>query len=327
MPQTITYRDALNQAMREEMRRDPNVFVIGEEVGAYGGAYKVTQGLYEEFGTERVIDTPISEEAIAGCGIGSAMVGLRPVVEMMTVNFALLAMDQIVNHAAKLHYMSGGQVQVPMVIRAAEAAGLQLGAQHSQNLEAWFSHIPGLKVIAPATPADAKGLLKSAIRDNNPVIFLEHEAIYGSKGEVQEEEYLTPIGVADVKRTGTDVTIITYSRMLLNSMKAADQLAAEGINVEIVDIRTVRPMDTETIINSVKKTHKAIVVEEDWPSMGVGAEVAARIVAGAFDYLDAPVIRITLADVPMPYSKALEQAAIPQPENIINAVRQIMGKG
>lgn len=327
MPQMITYRDALNQAMREEMRRDPNVFVIGEEVGAYGGAYKVTQGLYEEFGTERVIDTPISEEAIAGCGIGSAMVGLRPVVEMMTVNFALLAMDQIVNHAAKLHYMSGGQVQVPMVIRAAEAAGLQLGAQHSQNLEAWFSHIPGLKVIAPATPADAKGLLKSAIRDNNPVIFLEHEAIYGSKGEVQEEEYLTPIGVADVKRTGTDVTIITYSRMLLNSMKAADQLAAEGINVEIVDIRTVRPMDTETIINSVKKTHKAIVVEEDWPSMGVGAEVAARIVAGAFDYLDAPVIRITLADVPMPYSKALEQAAIPQPENIINAVRQIMGKG
>ena len=322
----ISYRDALNQALREEMRRDPNVFIVGEEVGEYGGAYKVTQGLLEEFGAERVVDTPISEEAIAGTGIGSAMIGLRPVVEMMTINFALLAMDQIVNHAAKLHYMSGGQVSIPMVVRAAQAAGLQLGAQHSQNLEPWFAHVPGLKVIAPGTPADAKGLLKSAIRDNNPVIFLEHEAIYGSKGEVPEDEYLTPIGAADVKRTGSDVTLITYARMLQYCTKAADQLASEGIEAEIVDVRTLRPLDTDTIINSVKKTHRAIVVEEDWKSVGMGAEFAARIVENAFDYLDAPVMRLSLAETPMPYSKPLEQMAIPSVDDIIRAARQIVGR-
>ncbi len=327
MAQNITYREALNQAMREEMTRDPNVFIIGEEVGEYEGAYKVTQGLFKDFGAQRVIDTPISEEAIAGSGIGAAMIGLRPVVEMMTVNFALLAMDQIVNHAAKLHYMSGGQITVPMVVRAAEAAGLQLGAQHSQNLEPWFVHVPGLKVISPGTPADAKGLLKSAIRDNNPVIFLEHEAIYGTKGEVPEEEYTIPIGTAEVKRTGKDVTLITYSRSLLTCLKAANQLADEGIEAEIVDLRTLRPMDMKTVIDSVKKTHKAITVEEDWPQCGIGAEVALRIAEEAFDYLDAPVMRITLADVPMPYSKALEQSALPSPEHIVQAVRQMMGHG
>jgi pyruvate/2-oxoglutarate/acetoin dehydrogenase E1 component len=326
MPQNISIREALNQALREEMRRDPNVFIIGEEVGEYEGAYKVTQGLFKEFGAQRVIDTPISEEAIAGSGVGAAMIGLRPVVEMMTINFALLAMDQIVNHAAKLHYMSGGQVTVPMVVRAAEAAGLQLGAQHSQNLEAWFAHVPGLKVIATGTPADAKGLLKSAIRDNNPVIFLEHEAIYGSKGEVPDDEYVTPIGVADVKRTGGDVTLISYSRMLLTCVKAADLLAAEGIGAEIIDLRTLRPMDTKTVIDSVKKTHKAIIVEEDWPQCGIGAEVSMRIVDGAFDYLDAPVIRISLADVPMPYSKPLEQSAIPSPDQVVRTVKQMLGK-
>lgn len=323
----VSYREALNQAMREEMLRDQNVFIIGEEVGAYGGAYKVTQGLFEEFGAERVVDTPISEEAIAGSGIGAAMVGLRPVVEMMTINFALLAMDQIVNHAAKLHYMSGGQVSVPMVVRAAEAAGLQLGAQHSQNLEAWFSHVPGLKVIAPATPADAKGLLKSAIRDNNPIIFLEHESIYGSKGEVPDGEYVTPIGQAEIKRAGKDVTLISYSRMLLTCMRAAEHLAEEGIDVEVVDLRTLRPLDTETIISSVKKTHKAVIVEEDWPHVGMGAEIAMQIVEGAFDYLDAPVVRLTLADTPMPYSKPLEQLAIPSLDDITRAVQQIMGNG
>jgi len=318
-----TFRDALNQALREEMRRDPNVFIVGEEVGEYGGAYKVTQGILDEFGPERVIDTPISEEAIAGTGIGAAMIGLRPVVEMMTINFALLAMDQIVNHAAKLHYMSGGQVTIAMVVRAAEAAGLQLGAQHSQNLEPWFAHVPGLKVVAPGTPADAKGLLKSAIRDNNPVIFIEHEAIYGSKGDVPEEEYTIPIGVAEVKRPGADVSLITYSRMLLTCTKAAEQLAAEGIDAEIVDVRTLRPLDSETIVNSVKKTHKAIVVEEDWRSVGMGAEIAARIQEEAFDYLDAPVMRLALAETPMPYSKPLEQSAIPSVDDIVRAARRI----
>lgn len=326
MAQNITMREALNQALREEMTRDPDVFIIGEEVGQYEGAYKVTQGLYKEFGAQRVIDTPISEEAIAGSGIGAAMIGLRPVVEMMTINFALLAMDQIVNHAAKLHYMSGGQVTVPLTVRAAEAAGLQLGAQHSQNLESWFVHVPGLKVIAAGTPADAKGLLKSAIRDNNPVIFVEHEAIYGTKGEVPEEEYVTPIGVAEVKRQGRDVTLISYSRSLLTCIKAATQLADEGIEAEIVDLRTLRPLDADTVINSVKKTHKAIIVEEDWPQCGVGAEVAMRISEAAFDYLDAPVMRITLADTPMPYSKPLEQSALPSPQEIVGAVKRMTGK-
>ena len=326
MAQTITYRDALNQALAEEMRRDPDVFIIGEEVAEYGGAYKVTEGLFQEFGAERVIDTPISEEAIAGAGIGAAMVGLRPVVEMMTVNFTMLALDQIVNHGSKLRYMSGGQIRMAAVIRAPQGAGLQLGAQHSQNLESWYAHVPGLKVVSPSTPADAKGLLKSAIRDNNLIIFLEHEMLYGGKGEVPEEEYLIPLGVSEVKREGKDISLISYSRMLTLCMKAADQLAGEGIDAEIVDVRTLRPLDSDTIVNSVKKTHRAIVVEEDWKSVGMGAEIATRIATDAFDYLDAPVVRVASAEVPMPYSKPLEQLAIPSVESIISATRQLLGR-
>ncbi|MDH7481104.1 MAG: pyruvate dehydrogenase complex E1 component subunit beta [Armatimonadota bacterium] len=326
MAQTITYREALNQALREEMRRDSNILVLGEDVAAYGGAFKVTEGLLQEFGPERVIDTPISEEAIAGTGIGAAMVGLRPVVEMMTINFTTLAMDQIVNHAAKLRYMSGGQIKIPLVIRAAQAAGLQLGAQHSQNLESWYAHVPGLKVVAPSVPADAKGLLKSAIRDDNPVMFIEHEALYNTKGDVPDDEYLTPLAKAEVKRQGKDVTIISYLRTLILAMKAAEHLADIGIDAEVVDVRTLRPLDTETIVGSVKKTHRAVIVEEDWKSVGMGAEISARILEGAFDYLDAPVMRVALAEVPMPYSKPLEQLAVPLQDDIVMAVRQIMGK-
>ena len=327
MAANITYREALNQALREELQNNPDVFIIGEEVAQYGGAYKVTEGLYKEFGPERVVDTPISEEGIAGCGIGAAMLGLRPVVEMMTVNFTLLAMDQIVNNAAKLRYMSGGQFQIPAVIRTPQSLGLQLGAQHSQSLEAWYAHVPGLKVIAPATPADAKGLLKSSIRDNNPIIFLENEMLYGTKGEVPEGELFIPIGKADVKRQGKDITLISYSMMLIQAMKAADTLAKEGIDVEVLDLRTLRPLDAESILASVKKTHKAVIAEADWKSCGMGAEVTSIILSGAFDYLDTPVVRVALAEVPMPYSKPLEKAAIPTADDIAAAVRKIMGKG
>ncbi|MHB0911986.1 MAG: pyruvate dehydrogenase complex E1 component subunit beta [Armatimonadota bacterium] len=319
MPE-ITYRDALNAALAEEMRRDGSIFIIGEEVAEYGGAYKVTEGLLQEFGANRLIDTPISEEAIAGTGIGAAMVGLRPVVEMMTVNFTLLAMDQIVNHAAKLHYMSGGQVKVPLVIRTPQGSGLQLGAQHAHNLEAWFAHVPGLIVCAPGTPADAKGLLKSAIRDDNPVIFLEHESIYGMRGEVPEGEYTIPLGKAEVKRPGKDVSIFTYSRMLTVSLKAAEKLAERGIEVEVVDLRTLRPLDRAAIAESVKKTHRAVVVEEDWRSGGMGAEIAAALSEEAFDWLDAPVRRIAAAEVPMPYSKPLEQSALPSVDKIVEEI-------
>jgi pyruvate dehydrogenase E1 component beta subunit len=323
----ITYREALNQALREELARDENVFIIGEEVAEYGGAYKVTQGLFDEFGGRRVVDTPISEEGIVGIGIGAAMTGLRPIIEMMTVNFTMLAMDQIVNHGSKLRYMSGGQLEIAAVIRAPQGAGLQLGAQHSQSLESWFAHVPGLKVVCPGTPADAKGLLKSAVRDRNLIMFLENETLYGSKGEVPDGEYLTPLGKADIKRGGQDVTIITYSRMLLLAMKAAELLAGEGIEAEVIDLMTIRPMDTDTIVNSVKKTHKAVIVEEDWRSFGAGAEIAATLQEQAFDYLDAPVMRMASAEVPMPYSKPLEQMALPQVDKIVSAVRQIVGNG
>lgn len=322
----MMYRQALNQALREEMRRDPNVFVIGEEVALYQGAYRVTEGLLQEFGEKRVVDTPISEEAIAGIGTGSAMVGLRPVVEMMTINFAILAMDQIVNHAAKLRYMSGGQLKIPMVIRAPQGAGMQLGAQHSQNLESWFMHVPGLKVIAASTPYDAKGLLKSAIRDDNPVIFLEHELLYTMKGEVPEEEYTIPIGKADIKREGKDVTIITYLRMLSVALSAANALSAEGIDAEVIDLRSLRPLDIDTLTESLRKTHRAVVVEEDWPTCGAGAEVIARLQETAFDYFDSPIYRVTLEDVPMPYSKNLERSAIPDEAKIINAVHCAIGR-
>lgn len=320
----ITYREALNQALREEMLRDKRVFIVGEEVAEYGGAYKVTQGLFEEFGGKRVVDTPISEEAIAGTGIGAAIVGLRPVIEMMTINFSMLAIDQIVNHGAKLRYMSGGQIQVGAVIRGPQGGGLQLGAQHSQSLESWYAHVPGLKVVCPGTPADAKGLLKSAIRDGNLVMFLESEALYGSKGEVPDNEYLTPLGKADIKRPGDGVSIITYSRMLGLSLKAAERLAGEGIDAEVVDLMTISPMDTDSIVRSLEKTHRAVIVEEDWRSFGVGAEVAARLQESAFDYLDAPIVRVASAEVPMPFSKPLEQLALPQVEDIVRVVKQVV---
>ena len=321
---SLMYRQALNQALREEMKRDETVFVIGEEVAHYEGAYRVTEDLWEEFGDKRVKDTPIAEEVIAGLGVGAAMAGLRPVVEMMTVNFSLLALDQIVNHAAKLLYMSGGQVKVPMVIRMPEGAGMQLGAQHSQMFEAWFAHVPGLKVVGPGTPGDAKGLLKSAIRDDNPVIFMENQLLYSWKGEVPEDDYTVPIGKADIKREGADITIITYLRMVRESLKAADALAAEGVNAEVLDLRTLRPMDVETIVKSVKKTHRAVVVEEDWPYYGVGAQVVDFIQCHAFDHLDAPILRVTAEDCPMPYAKELELAALPDEGKIITTVKKVL---
>lgn len=319
-----TYREALNQALREEMRSDPDVFVIGEEVAEYQGAYKVTEGLLAEFGPLRVVDTPIAEEGIAGIGVGAALAGLKPVVEMMTVNFSLLALDQIVNHAAKYLYMSGGQYNVPMVMRAPSGVGLQLGAQHSQNFESWFMHCPGLKLALPATPADAKGLLKTAIRDPDPVVFLEHELLYLTKGEVPDGDYTIPFGVADVKREGKDVSIVTYSRMVLFALKAAEKLAREGIEAEIIDLRSLRPLDIDTVLESVAKTHRVVVCEEDWPMCGVGAELIAQIQAEAFDYLDAPIVRVSGVDVPMPYAKNLEKMAVPNEEDVYAACLKVL---
>lgn len=318
----IQFREALNQAMAEEMERDDTVFILGEEVGAYQGAYKVTQGLLERFGEMRVRDTPIAEEVIAGVAIGAAMVGLRPIAEMMTFNFAILALDQMINNAAKMLYMSGGQFPIPMVLRGPGGAAHQLSAQHSQSLETQYAHIPGLKVIMPATPYDAKGLLKSAIRDNNPVICIESEVLYATKGEVPEEEYLIPIGKADVKLSGGDCTIITYSKMLGVALEAAEKLSKEEVECEIVDLRTIRPLDEETIFNSLKKTNRAVIVEEGWRFCGVGAEVVDRIQLNVFDYLDAPLERVTGEDVPMPYAGNLEKACIPSPEKVIKAVKK-----
>lgn len=320
----ITYREALNQALREEMERDARVFICGEEVGKYEGAYKVTRGLMAQFGEGRVFDTPISEEAIAGIGIGAAMMGLRPVVEMMTVNFSLLALDQIVNHAAKVRYMSGGQLTVPMVIRAPSGGGLGLGAQHSQSLESYFVHVPGLKVATPSTPYDAKGLLKSAIRDNNPVIFLENEILYGLKGEVPEEEYLIPLGSADVKRPGKDLTILSYNRMAIMSLEGAKLLEKEGIEAEVLDLRSLRPLDLETILISIRKTQRALVVQEGWRRSGLGVDVASIIYENAFDELDAPVKVLTGAEAPAPYSRRLELAGIPSAESIARAARELL---
>jgi pyruvate dehydrogenase E1 component beta subunit len=320
----VTYRDALNQALREEMHRDPKVFLMGEEVGVYQGAYKVSRGLLDEFGPNRVVDTPITELGFAGVGVGAAMVGLRPVIEMMTFNFALLAMDQVVNSAAKMRYMSGGQIGVPMVVRGPGGAALQLGAQHSQALEAHYAHIPGLKVVMPATPADAKGLLKSAIRDDNPVIFIEGEMLYNMKGEVPEAEYTIPLGLADIKREGGDVTLVCHSKSVAVALKAAEQLATENISAEVIDLRTIRPLDTQSVLNSVIKTHRCVVVEEGWPFAGVGAQVVDTIQREVFDDLDAPVIRVTGADVPMPYNKVLERAAKADPAKVIAAVKRVM---
>jgi pyruvate dehydrogenase E1 component subunit beta len=321
---TLTYRDALNQALREEMQRDASVFLMGEEVGVYQGAYKVSRGLLEEFGAQRVVDTPIAELGFAGIGVGAAMAGLRPVIEFMTWNFALLALDQIVNAAAKMLYMSGGQLRMPIVFRGPNGAALQLSSQHSQAWESWLAHIPGLKVVAPATPADAKGLLKSAIRDNNPVIVLEGEMLYNLKGEVPEGEHIVPIGKADVKREGTDVTLICHSKTVSVALKAADQLAEQNVSAEVVDLRSLRPLDETAIVASVVKTNRAVVVEEGWPHAGIGAQVVDIIQREAFDHLDAPVQRVTQADVPMPYNKHLERAAKASPEKVAAAARRVL---
>jgi pyruvate dehydrogenase E1 component beta subunit len=316
----MRYREALNQALREEMEADENVFLMGEDIGVFQGAFKVTQGLLEEFGEKRVRDTPISENTIVGAGVGAAMIGLRPVVEIMTVNFSLLALDQIINCAASIRYMFGGQVKVPMVIRMPGGSGHQLGPTHSHNFEALYLHIPGLLVAVPSTAEDAKGLLKAAIRDDNPVIFIEHETLYGRRGEVPENGEPMRFGEAKIRRDGDDVTIIGISRMVETSMKAADTLASEHeIEAEVIDPRTLRPLDLDTILESVRKTNRAIIVEEGWPHGGVGANLAALIQEQAFDYLDAPIGRVTGADVPMPYSKPLEQASFPHEEHVVRA--------
>jgi pyruvate dehydrogenase E1 component beta subunit len=320
----LTYRDALNEALREEMALDDRVFLMGEEVAEYDGAYKVSRGLLKEFGPLRVVDTPIAELGFAGIGVGAAMVGLRPIIEFMTWNFALLAIDQVVNSAAKMRYMSGGQVGCPIVFRGPGGAALQLAAQHSQSFESWYAHIPGLKVLTPGTPADAKGLLKSAIRDDDPVVFIEGEMLYNVKGEVPEGEHLVPIGKAEVKRAGSDVTLVCHSKTVTVALKAADQLAAEGIHAEVVDLRTIRPMDTETVLHSVGRTHRCVVVEEGWAFAGVGAQVVDEIQRHIFDELDAPVLRVTGADVPMPYNKQLERAAKADPAKVIAAVKQVL---
>jgi len=320
----ITYREALNQALREEMARDDRVFLMGEEVAVYNGAYKVSKGLLEEFGEMRVVDTPITELGFAGVGVGAAMVGLRPVVEFMTWNFALLAIDQVVNAAAKMLYMSGGQYPMPMVFRGPNGAALQLSAQHSQAFESWLAHIPGLKVVTPGTPYDAKGLLKAAIRDGNPVIVLEGEMLYNTKGEVPDEDYIVPLGVADLKREGDHCSIITNGKMALVAMQAADQLAKEGIRVDVVDLRTVRPMDVDAITTSVRKTNRAVVLEEGWEIAGIGAQVVDYVQRHCFDDLDAPVLRVHQADVPMPYAKQLEKSAKPDVAKTIAAVRKVM---
>jgi pyruvate dehydrogenase E1 component beta subunit len=320
----ITYREALNQALREEMARDDRVFLMGEEVAQYNGAYKVSKGLLDEFGEMRVVDTPITELGFAGVGVGAAMVGLRPIIEFMTWNFAVLALDQVINAAAKMLYMSGGQYPMPIVFRGPNGAALQLSAQHSQAFESWLAHIPGLKVVTPGTPYDAKGLLKAAIRDPNPVIVLEGEMLYNTKGEVPETDYIVPIGKADLKREGSDCSIITNGKMVLVAMKAADELAKEGIKIDVVDLRTVRPMDVEAITTSVRKTNRAVVLEEGWEVAGIGAQVVDYIQRDCFDDLDAPIVRVHQADVPMPYAKGLEKAAKPDLTKTIAAVKKVM---
>ncbi len=322
----ITYREALAQAMREEMHRSDKVYLIGEDIGHYGGSYAVTKGFLDEFGPERVIDAPIAEMGIVGTAIGAAMDGMHPVAELMTINFAVLALDQIVNHAAKLHYMFGGQIKVPMVIRTVSGWG-QLGATHSQSFESWFAHVPGLKVVTPATPADAKGMLKTAIRGEDPVIFIEHSLLYGIKGEVPEgDDFMLPLSGAQVLREGRDITIITYSRMAIMALRAAAKLAQEGIEAEVIDMRSLRPLDMEPAIESVMRTNHALVVSEDWRTLGMGAELAAQVYEQAFDYLDAPVGRVASLEVPMPYSKVLEQMVVPDENRLIKAVHEVLNR-
>jgi pyruvate dehydrogenase E1 component beta subunit len=318
---TVRYREALNQALREEMQRDERVFIMGEDIGVFNGAFKVTQGLLEEFGDKRVRDTPISENTIVGLGVGAAMTGLRPVVELMTINFSLLAMDQIVNHMATIHYMFGGQVTVPMVVRMPQGAGHQLGPTHSHCLEAIYLHVPGMLVAVPSTPADAKGLLKAAIRDDNPVVFIEHESLYGQRGEIPDEgDHVVDFGSAATRREGSDVTLVGISRMAQTALKAAEVLEEEHeVEAEVIDPRTLRPLDLDTILDSVRKTNRCVIVEEGWPHGGVGANLAALIQEQAFDWLDAPVARVTGADLPMPYSKPLEQIAFPHEPQVVEA--------
>lgn len=320
----LTIRAAINEALRQEMRRDPNVYVIGEDVGIFGGCFGVTAGLIDEFGPERVVDTPITESAIVGNSLGAAATGLRPVAEIMFMDFVGVTMDQIFNQAAKMRYMFGGKAKIPMVIRMACGAGGSAAAQHSQSLEAWFMHVPGLKVVAPSTAYDAKGLLISSIRDDNPVIFVEHKFIYDIEGEVPEEIYTVPLGKADVKREGDDVTVVATMAMVYKALEAAEELAKEGISVEVVDPRTLQPLDNETIINSVKKTHKVVVVHEAVKFAGPGAEIAAMIAEEAFDYLDAPVKRVGAPFTPVPFSPVLEQAYIPSTEKIITAIKEVV---
>jgi pyruvate dehydrogenase E1 component beta subunit len=321
----MTIREAVSQALWEEMERDTNVIILGEEVGVWGGTYAVTKGFYDHFGPERVRDTPISEGVIVGAAVGAAMNGLKPVAEIMTINFAFLALDQIVNQAAKIHSMFGGQFEVPLVVRTTSGGGKQLGATHSHTPDVIFAHFPGLKVIAPATPADAKGLLKAAIRGRDPVLFIEHSTMYQERGEVPEGvDFVLPIGKSEIKRPGKDVTIITYSKMLQISMKAAKQLEAEGIECEIIDLRTLRPLDMDPVYASFKKTNRAVVVEEGWRSYGIGAEVASRIYEECFDYLDAPILRLAQKEVPLPYSADLEKSAIPNPNDVVAAVKSLL---
>ena len=323
MPE-ITMREAISQALWEEMERDERVFIMGEEVGVWGGTYAVTRGFYDHFGGERVRDTPIAEGTIIGAANGAAMAGLRPVAELMTINFAFLAMDQIVNGSAKMRAMFGGQLTVPIVIRTVAGGGRQLGATHSQTPDAVFAHFPGLKVVAPATPYDAKGLLKAAIRSEDPVMFIEHATMYQTKGEVPDGDYVEPIGVSKVQREGTDVTIIAYSKGIQLSLRAADELAAEGIEAQVVDLRSLRPLDMGPAIESLKRTNRAVIVEEGWRSFGVGAEVASRLYEEAFDYFDAPAKRVAQVEVPLPYNRELEQMALPQVADIVEAVKEVL---
>ena len=321
---TLQFREALREAMSEEMRKDERVFLMGEEVAEYNGAYKVSQGMLAEFGAKRVVDTPIAELGFAGIGVGAAMNGLRPIIEFMTFNFSLVAIDQVINSASKMYNMSGGQFSVPIVFRGPTGSAGQLAAQHSNAFDSWYANCAGLKVVVPSNPADAKGLLKTAIRDNDPVIFLESEQMYGDKGEVPEGEYIMPIGVADIKKEGSDVTLVSFGKMMKVVLKAAEELAKDNINAEVIDLRTVRPIDYETIISSIKKTNRLVLIEESWPLGNISTEVAFKVQRHAFDYLDAPIIRVTGKDVPLPYAPTLIDAYLPNPQRIIEAVKQVM---
>ncbi|MCW3104410.1 MAG: pyruvate dehydrogenase [Bacteroidetes bacterium] len=321
---TIEFREALREAMSEEMRRDEKIFLMGEEVAEYNGAYKVSKGMLAEFGAKRIIDTPIAELGFAGIAVGAATNGLRPIVEFMTFNFSLVAIDQIINSAAKMKSMSGGQYSCPMVFRGPTASAGMLSSQHSQAFENWYANCPGLKVVVPSNPYDAKGLLKSAIRDNDPVIFMESEQMYGDKGEVPEGEYLIPIGVADIKKEGKDVTIVSFGKILKQAMAAAEELEKEGISAEVIDLRSVRPIDYNAIVNSVKKTNRLVIVEEAWPLASISSEITFKVQKDAFDYLDAPILRVTSADVPLPYAPTLIEASLPNAARVVKAVKEVM---